>query len=68
VRVIAQERGQRHQETRGAEAALEPVGISEGRLQRIQLAGISGQTFNGLELVSVCLDGKHDARTNGLAV
>ena len=59
--MIAQERGERHQDAWRAETALQSVRVAEGSLKRIQLAGWSGEALNGLDLVAIGLDRQHDA-------
>ena len=66
--MVAQKRRQRHQETGRAEAALQAVRLAERSLQWVQLACRTGEGFNGLEFVSVGLDGKHDASADSLTV
>src|ERR671914_212570 len=57
----------KHQKSRRAKSALQAVVIDESLLQRMQL--VAGcQTLDGANLLSLRLDGKHQAGTDGLAV
>jgi hypothetical protein len=55
------------QHSRGAEAALERVVFVKRLLQRMQ-PSILGKSFNRIDLSTIGLYGKHDARTHGLAI
>src|SRR5829696_3515689 len=67
LRVLAQERLHRHEESRRAEPALERVGLVERALERVQLA-VRGQPLDRPELPAVRLHREHQARAHGLAV
>src|SRR5229473_322897 len=57
----------RHDHARRAEAALQPVLLPEGVLDRVQLA-VLGHAFDRGDLRAVGLDGQHGAGLHGLAV
>src|SRR5439155_24380723 len=63
----AQEIERGHQHARRAEAALEPVVLVEGLLQRVKLA-VLHQAFDRPELGALGLDREHDAGARGLAI
>ena len=64
--------GDRHQEARRAEPALQRVALAEGLLHRVQhLAAavvVARQALDGGHLVPVDLDGEHQARAHRVAV
>src|SRR6266571_7328278 len=62
IGVLAQERDERHEDARGAEAALQPVSLAERGLERMQrVARAVSEALHGLDLVAVRLDGEHEA-------
>src|SRR5262249_8007575 len=68
LRVIAKERGQRHQDAGRAKATLQAVRLTKGALQWIARAVRGGQALDRLNLMAVRLDGQHQARAGWLAV
>src|SRR5947208_1492616 len=67
--MLAQERDERHEDARGAEAALQPVSLAERGLKRMQrVARAVSKALHGLDLVAVRLDGEHEAGAHRLAV
>ena len=56
------------EETRGAEAALQPVAVGERLLQRVQFAGTGGQALHRGQGGPVGLHGQHEAGPDRLAV
>ena len=68
VRVVAQERGRRHDEAGRAEPALQAVVVAERRLDRRQRAVGAAEALDGGDLGAVGLHGEHQARAHGLAV
>ena len=68
VRVVAEERGHRHDEARRAEAALQAVAVAERRLHRGELAVGRGDSFDRRHLGAVGLDGEHETRAHRRAV
>ena len=67
-RVIAQKSGERHQKAGRAEAALQPVGLTERTLKWIQIAVWSGERFDGANVVSIGLYGEHDTGADWFTV
>src|SRR2546422_1355618 len=67
--MLAQERDERHENARRAEAALQPVSLAERGLKRMQRVarGVS-EALHRLDLVAVRLDGEHEAGADRLAV
>src|SRR5262245_19502813 len=68
LRMVAQERGERHQQTGRAESTLQSVRVFERGLKRIERSVRRGETFDRVNLVAVRLDGEHDAGPRRLAV
>src|SRR5207342_1017888 len=68
IRLIAQKRGQRHQDTWCAESALQSVRLTKRLLQRVQLAVRTTETLDRAHLVAVRLRRKHDARSRRFAI
>ena len=74
VRVLGQERNQRHQKTGGAEPALQAVFLAEGELDRVQVLvsachiPVGRQAFDRGQLVAVHLHREQQARAHCLAV
>src|SRR5437762_12701995 len=67
--MLAQERDERHEDARRAEAALQPVSLAERGLKRMQrVARAVSKALHGLDLVAVRLDGAHEAGAHRLAV
>src|SRR2546430_7602489 len=67
--MLAQERDERHEDARRAEAALQPVSLAERGLKRMQrVARAVSEALHGLDLVAVRLDGEHEAGADRLAV
>src|SRR6059036_1703555 len=67
--MLAQERDERHEDARRAEAALQPVSLAERGLKRMQrVARAVSKALHGLDLVAVRLDGEHEAGADRLAV
>src|SRR2546425_6232591 len=69
--MLAQERDERHEDARGAEAALQPVGLAERGLERMQrIAPLRAvrQTLDRRDVVPIRLDGEHQAGAHRLAV
>jgi hypothetical protein len=58
--MLAQELGQRHQDARGAEAALQPMMVLKRLLQRVQPVAI-GERFDRGDLLAVALHREHQA-------
>src|SRR6266700_4324677 len=67
VRRVAQAGGDRRQEARRTEAALQPVAVLESLLHRRELAAVA-QPLDGRDLVTVDADREQQARPNRLAV
>ena len=67
-RILAKKRGDGHQHARRAEAALQPMRISKGSLERVQRPVRRGKTLDCLNLVTVRLRRQHDAGARRLAV
>src|SRR2546429_39717 len=66
--MLAQERDERHEDARRAEAALQPVSLAERGLKRMQrVARAVSEALHGLALVAVRLDGEHEAGAGRLA-
>src|SRR5262249_45916365 len=59
--------GCKHQEARGAEAALQAVVLDERLLQGMQLVAV-GEAFHRTDRPPLRLHGEHQARAHGLAV
>src|SRR2546428_896231 len=69
IGVLAQERDERHEDARSAEAALQPRRLAECGLERIQrIARAFRQALAGRDVVPVRLAGEHLAYTYGVAV
>src|SRR5213596_1800061 len=69
IGMLAQERHERHEDARRAEAALQPVSLAERGLKRMQrVARAVSKALHGLDLVAVRLDGEHEAGADRLAV
>src|SRR5712692_5848215 len=71
IGMVAQERDQRHEDARRAEAALQPVSLAEcglERMQRIAPPRAVRQTLDCRDVVSIRLDGEHQAGAYRLAV
>src|SRR5213596_230970 len=67
--MLAQERDERHEDARRAEAALQPVSLAERGLKRMQrVARAVSKALHGLDFVTVRLDGEHEAGADRLAV
>src|SRR5213594_1926163 len=67
--MLAQERDERHEDARRAEAALQAVSLAERGLKRMQrVARAVSKALHGLDLVAVRLDGEHEAGADRLAV
>src|SRR5947207_13376985 len=67
--MLAQERDERHEDARRAEAALQPVSLAERGLKRMQrVAQAVSKTLHGLDLLAVRLDGEHQAGVDRRAV
>src|SRR2546430_2518368 len=67
--MLGQERDERHEDARRAEAALQPVSLAERGLKRMQrVARAVSEALHGLDLVAVRLDGEHEAGADRLAV
>src|SRR6266702_4699360 len=67
--MLAQERDERHEDARRAEAALQPVSLAERGLKRMQcVARAVSEALHGLDLVAARLDGEHEAGADRLAV
>src|SRR2546422_1357432 len=67
--MLAQERDERHEDARRAEAALQPVSLAERGLKGMQrVARAVSEALHGLDLVAVRLDGEHEAGADRLAV
>src|SRR4051794_34265918 len=64
IRVVAQECGDRHDEARGAESALQPVALHERLLDETELTLAASETFYGGDVAAVGLDGEEQARSN----
>src|SRR5262249_38284139 len=54
---LAQEAGQRHEEARSAESALQPVVLMKGLLERIEPLTV-GEALDGLDVTAVHLNGE----------
>ena len=67
-RVLLEERADRHQDARRAEAALQPVLLVKRLLNRMQALGIGRQALDGGDLSPVDLDRHEQARPHRLAV
>ena len=67
MRVLVEQPDRGHHHARGAVAALEPVVLHERLLHRVHLA-VLGESLDGEDLLSVCLDGKHGAALHRFAV
>src|SRR5260370_37760207 len=67
VRVLVQEVGGRHDETRRAVAALQAVLVPERLLDRVQLA-VFGHALDRGQALALGLDRKHGAALDGFAV
>src|SRR5713226_4073485 len=65
--IALEELRRRHDHARRAEAALQPVLLPEGVLDRVQLA-VLGHAFDRGDLRAVGLDGQHGAGLHGLAI
>src|SRR5690625_4136360 len=61
-------RGDRREESGGAEAALQPVAVFEGLLHWAERAVPAGEALDGGDLVVLGTDGEHQAGPHGLAV
>src|SRR5262249_42940468 len=61
---LAQEAGQRHEEARSAESALQTVGLTKGLLERIEPPPV-GEALDGLDVAAVHLNGEQQAGPHG---
>src|SRR5213596_75823 len=71
IGMLAQERHERHEDARRAEAALQPVGLAERgleRMQRIAPPRAVRQPLDRRDVVPIRLDGEHQAGAHRLAV
>src|SRR6202035_2353082 len=68
VRVAGEEIGERHQNARRAEAALQGVIVAERLLQGVELAVDGGERFHGADLAAFSLNRKRQAGARGDAV
>src|SRR5262249_42875461 len=59
--------GQRHEEARSAESALQPVVLMKGLLERIEPLTV-GEALDGLDVTAVHLNGEEQAGSHGRAV
>src|SRR5437899_10771052 len=67
--MLAQERDERHEDARRAEAALQPVSLAESGLKRMQrVARAVSEALQGLDLVAVRLAGEQEAGADRVAV
>src|SRR5881296_1957404 len=70
--MVAHEGDERHEDARGAEAALQPVRLAERGLQRVQLPPVARaggrEALDGGDRVTVRLHREHQARPHRLAV
>ena len=64
VRIFLQQRVSRHDHSRRAEPALQPMLFFKAFLQRMEFA-IVGHAFDGPDLATIRLDGKHGAGLHG---
>ena len=67
IRIVFQERDQSHQDTGGTETTLGTMRFPESFLDGMQVRGVP-KAFDGLYLVTIGLDGKHQTGANGLTV
>ena len=67
-RVLLEQRADRHQDARGAEAALKPVLLVKRLLNRMKVLGVGRQALDGGDLATVDLDGQEQARPHRHAV
>ena len=68
VGVVLEVRGDRRDEPRCAEAALEAVALGERLLHRAEVLGVVADPLDGGDLVRLGRDGEHQARPHRLAV
>src|SRR5712692_8906818 len=69
IGMVAQERDERHEDARRAEAALQPMGLAERRLERMQrIARAVRQTLDCHDVVPIRLDGEHQAGADRLSI
>src|SRR5688500_19881819 len=64
VRVVAQQRSNRHDEARSAKAALQSVTFHEGLLHDAELALSACESFDSRDVAPVGLDREKQARSN----
>jgi hypothetical protein len=67
IGIIFQERHQSHQDTWSTETTLRTVGFPESFLDGMQVRGVT-KAFDGLYLVTIGLDGKHQTGANGATI
>jgi hypothetical protein len=66
--LLAQERGNGHQQTRRAESALQSMCVAECRLEGAQRTVSGRKTLDRLHSMAAGLCGQHDARSRRFAV
>jgi hypothetical protein len=70
-RILAQQLIDRHQKTGGAKAALKAKLLQKSLLNRMQALATfrqTGQSLDGQDLSSVCLNGEEKTRADGFAI